>query len=64
MHPSPVSVIFGVDRGQVFGVVAARATACATAPAAAAAAFDRWVPLVAASQKNTKTGVVRTRRLV
>ena len=45
---SPVSVIFGVDRGQVFGVVAARATARATA--AAGGGFVMWVPLVAASQ--------------
>ena len=52
---SSVSVIFGNDRGQVFGVVAARATASATAPAAAAA-FVIWVPLVAVSRKNTKQG--------
>ena len=44
---SPVSVIFGVDRGQVFGVVAARATA-----SAAAVAFVMWVPLVAAKPKK------------
>ena len=49
---SPVSAIFGVDRGQVFGVVAARATASATAPAAGA--FVMWVPLVAGSQKSRK----------
>ena len=49
---SPVSVIFGVDRAQVFDVVGARATASATAPAAAA--FVMWVPLVAASQKTRK----------
>ena len=58
---SPVSVFFGVDRGQVFGVVAARATASAPP---AAAAFGMCVPLVAASQKHTKTGFVRTRRLI
>ena len=56
---SPVSVIFGADRGHVFGVVAARGATSATAAAAAAAAAAAvvvWVPLVAASQKNTKTG--------
>ena len=58
---SPVSVIFGVDRGQVFGVVAACVTASATAPDAA---FAPLVPLVAASHKITKTGFVRTRRFV
>ena len=61
---SPVSVVVGVDRGQVFGVVAARITTSATsaaaavaaaavaAAAAAAAAFVVWVPLVASSKKH------------
>ena len=63
-NASPASVIFGVYRGHVFGVVAARVTASATAAAAAAAAFVMWVPLVAASKNNTKTCIVRTRRLI
>ena len=48
---SPVSVVFGVDRCQVFGV-AARTTTSATPAAAAAAAFVVWVPLVASPKKH------------
>ena len=55
---SPVSVVIGVDRGQVVRVVAARTatSAASAAAAAAAAAFVAWVRLVA-SPKNTKTGL-------
>ena len=63
---SPVSVVFGLDRGQVFGVVAARTTTSATsaaAAAAAAAAFVVWVPLVASPQKHENRGFVRTRKV-
>ena len=45
-------------------VSSARATASVAAAAAAAAAFVVWVPLVAASQKKTKTGCVRIRKLI
>ena len=66
---SPVSVVFGVDRGQVFGVVAARTTASATSAAAAAAAFVMWVPLVTASPKKHENNrwvlyVLITRKLI
>ena len=44
-------------------LVSSRLAQLCTAPATAAA-FAMWVPLVAASQKITKTGFVRTRRLI
>ena len=59
---SPVSVVFRVDRGLGFGVVAARTTTSATS-AAASAVFVVWVPLVRQAKKTRKqqVGFVRTR---
>ena len=64
---SPVSVVFGVDRGRVFGIVAARTTSSATSAAAAAAAAAVLLLLCgflsSQAQKNMNTGFVRTRKL-
>ena len=64
---SPVSVVFGVDRGRVFGIVAARTTSSATSAASAAAAAAVLLLLCgflsSQAQKNMNTGFVRTRKL-
>ena len=57
-----MSVVFGVDRGQVFGV-AARTTTSTTSAAAAAAAFFAVGSLRRKPQKTRKQ-VVRTRKLM
>ena len=56
--------LFGVDRGQVFGVVAARTTISASSSAAAAVLLSLCGLLSSQAQKNTKTGFVRNRKLV